>query len=133
VFKPKINKLNICFLTTFSDFSTGVFGADEVKAVSANVGEDVTLGVDNAEVQGADELLWRIQGETSFIAQLDRNTNNVINTDDKRFSGRLLLNEKTGSLTIKNINTADTRVYELQINSQSGIKKNRFSLTVHCE
>ncbi|ROL42724.1 Thioredoxin-like protein 4B [Anabarilius grahami] len=111
-----------------------VFGADEVKAISANVGEDVILETDEADVLGADELSWKIQGEIGFIAEFDKEANKVsIDRNDKRFSGRLLLNEKTGSLTIKNVNTADTRMYELQINSRSGIKTKTFSLTVHSE
>ncbi|XP_048054135.1 uncharacterized protein LOC125272963 [Megalobrama amblycephala] len=110
----------------------GVFGADGVKAISAKVGEDVILHTDDAEVQRADELLWRIQGEKSFIAQFDREINKVlINTNDKRFIGRLLLDKTTGSLTIKNINTTDSGVYELQISSQSRDKTKIFSLTVH--
>ncbi|XP_048054132.1 carcinoembryonic antigen-related cell adhesion molecule 1-like [Megalobrama amblycephala] len=56
-----------------------------------------------------------------------------INTDDERFSGRLLLDKTTGSLTIKNINTADSGVYELRIISRSGVKTKTFSLTVHSE
>ncbi|XP_048054133.1 uncharacterized protein LOC125272962 [Megalobrama amblycephala] len=110
----------------------GVFGADEVKAVSANVGEDVILETDEAEVQRADELSWRIQGE--IIAEFDRETKMVsIITDDERFSGRLQMDKTTGSLTIKNINTADSGVYELQISSRSRVKKKTFSLTVHSE
>ncbi|XP_048054299.1 uncharacterized protein LOC125273075 isoform X1 [Megalobrama amblycephala] len=110
----------------------GVFGADEVTAISANVGDDVTLETGDTEVQRADELSWRIQGE--IIARLDREAKMVsINTDDERFSGRLLLDKTTGSLTIKNINTADSGVYELRIISRSGVKTKTFSLTVHSE
>ncbi|XP_067260506.1 uncharacterized protein [Chanodichthys erythropterus] len=122
------------FLSSVVLLVEGVFGADEVKSISAKVGDDVTLESDDAEVQRADELLWRIRGEKSFIAEFDKEANKVsIDTNDERFSGRLQMDETTGSLTIKNINTADSRVYELEIRSRSVTKTKTFSLTVHSE
>ncbi|XP_048054301.1 uncharacterized protein LOC125273076 [Megalobrama amblycephala] len=121
------------FLSSVVLLVEGVFGADEVKSISANVGDDVILETDDAEVQRADDLLWRIQGEKGLIAEFDRETNTVSVTNDERFSGRVLLDKRTGSLTIKNINTADSGVYELEINSRSGIKTKTFSLIVHPE
>uniref|UniRef100_A0A8C2EMQ1 Immunoglobulin domain-containing protein n=1 Tax=Cyprinus carpio TaxID=7962 RepID=A0A8C2EMQ1_CYPCA len=109
----------------------GVFGADEV-SVSLMVGDSVTLRTDETEIQGAEKLQWRIQGENKFIAIIDRETSetSVPGNEEERFSGRLGVNSTTGSLTITNLRTTDSRVYELQIKTGRETKSKIFNITV---
>lgn len=109
----------------------GVFSADEV-SLSLMVGDSVTLRTDETEIQGAEKLQWRIQGENKFIAIIDRETSetSVPGNEEERFSGRLGVNSTTGSLTITNLRTTHSRVYELQIKNSKGIKSKIFNITV---
>ncbi|XP_067270849.1 muscle M-line assembly protein unc-89 [Pseudorasbora parva] len=110
----------------------GVFGSGEVKSVSVMVGDSVTLHTDLTETKGFDELQWEIQGESNIIAQIDReaNTVSVPGNEEERFRDRLKLDDQTGFLTITNIRTSDSRVYELQIKSSTKMNKYRFSVSV---
>ncbi|XP_026119998.1 uncharacterized protein LOC113099127 [Carassius auratus] len=109
----------------------GVFGAGEV-SVSLMVGDNVTLLTDDSETQGAEKLMWRIQGENTFIAIIDRETSEttVPGNDEERFGGRLGVNSTTGSLTITNLKTTDSRVYELQIKTGRETKSKIFNVDV---
>ncbi|XP_050959729.1 vascular endothelial growth factor receptor 3-like [Labeo rohita] len=111
----------------------GVFGAAKVKSVLVMVSDSLTLNTNDTETQGADELEWRIQGDKTFIAQIDKEhtTISVPGNEEAPFRGRLKLDEKTGSLTITNIKSTDSRVYELKIKSRADIIYNTFSVTVH--
>ncbi|KAK7136751.1 hypothetical protein R3I93_016953 [Phoxinus phoxinus] len=110
----------------------GVFGVDEV-SVSVMVGDSLTLNSDLTEK--GDELQWKIEGESNIIAQIDREANkiSVPGNNEERFRDRLKLDEKTGSLTITNIRTTDSGVYELKIKDSMNENKNRFSVTVRDE
>ncbi len=115
----------------------GVFGADVVKSVSVSVmvGDSVTLHTDDTETQGAQELVWKIQGENKFIAEIDKeiNTLSVPGNEEEPFRDRLKLDDQTGSLTITNLKTTDSRVYELQIKNSKETKSKIFNVTVRGE
>ncbi|XP_042604493.1 T-lymphocyte surface antigen Ly-9-like [Cyprinus carpio] len=115
-------------------FAYGVFGADGVKSVSVSVmvGDSVTLHTDDTEIQGVLELVWKIQGENKFIAEIDKEINklSVPGNDEEPFRGRLKLDDQTGSLTITNLTTTDSRVYELQIKNSRETKSKIFNVDV---
>lgn len=112
----------------------GVFAVDEV-SVSLMVRDAVTLHTDVTEIQRNEKVLWNIQGENKFLAVINKEDNkiSVPGNDDERFKGRLELDDQTGSLTITDARTTDSRVYELQISSSNDIKHKRFSVAVHGE
>uniref|UniRef100_A0A8C2EGZ4 Immunoglobulin V-set domain-containing protein n=1 Tax=Cyprinus carpio TaxID=7962 RepID=A0A8C2EGZ4_CYPCA len=115
-------------------FAYGVFGADGVKSVSVSVmvGDSVTLHTDDTEIQGVLELVWKIQGENKFIAEIEKEINklSVPGNDEEPFRGRLKLDDQTGSLTITNLKTTDSRVYELQIKNSRETKSKIFNVDV---
>ncbi|XDV23368.1 hypothetical protein PO909_027964 [Leuciscus waleckii] len=80
------------------------------------VGDSLTLNTDFTETKG-DELHWKIEGESDVIAQIDREANKITvpGNNEERFRDRLKLDHQTGSLTITNIRTTDSGVYELKI------------------
>ncbi|XP_042605285.1 uncharacterized protein LOC109069040 isoform X3 [Cyprinus carpio] len=95
-------------------------------------GDSVTLYT-NVTTTQQDEILWYfndtriavIAGDLSRIC-----TDVQCNEDTERFRDRLNLENQTGTLTIKNIQTADTGVYQLKIFSRSSISEKTFSVTV---
>uniref|UniRef100_A0A673MMJ4 Immunoglobulin domain-containing protein n=1 Tax=Sinocyclocheilus rhinocerous TaxID=307959 RepID=A0A673MMJ4_9TELE len=96
----------------------GVFG--ETKLV--NEGESVTLFPRLTEIKKDDVIDWRF--EKILIARV-RNNNNPTTYDDEldgKFRGRLKLNGQTGDLTITNIKSTDSGVYEIT-NSINTIRK----------
>ncbi|CAM4659199.1 unnamed protein product [Leuciscus chuanchicus] len=114
-----------------SCLGTSVFGVDEVKSVSVMVGDSLTLNTDFTETKG-DELHWKIEGESDVIAQIDREANKITvpGNNEERFRDRLKLDHQTGSLTITNIRTTDSGVYELKIKDSMNDNKCRFIVTV---
>ncbi|XP_077081782.1 uncharacterized protein LOC143735476 isoform X2 [Siphateles boraxobius] len=112
----------------------GVFGVDEVNSVSVMVGDSLTLNSDFTETKG-DELQWKIEGESNILAQIDRevNTFSVPGNNEERFRDRLKLDHHIGSLTITNIRTTDSGVYELKIKDSMNENKYRFIVTVRDE
>uniref|UniRef100_A0A8C2FUU7 Immunoglobulin domain-containing protein n=1 Tax=Cyprinus carpio TaxID=7962 RepID=A0A8C2FUU7_CYPCA len=105
----------------------GVFG----ESVSVMEGDSVTLSTDDTK-KHEDYILWRFGAERSLIAQI-RKEDGIFSTYndvlDGRFRDRLKLYDQSGSLTITDITTEHTGVYQLQSNS---VIKN-FSLSVSCE
>ncbi|KTG44035.1 hypothetical protein cypCar_00015843 [Cyprinus carpio] len=95
-------------------------------------GDSVTLYT-NVTTTQQDEILWyfndtRIAVITGDLSRIC--TDVQCNEDTERFRDRLSLENQTGSLTIKNIQTADTGVYQLKIFSRSSISEKTFSVTV---
>uniref|UniRef100_A0A8C1A1X7 Zgc:171490 n=1 Tax=Cyprinus carpio carpio TaxID=630221 RepID=A0A8C1A1X7_CYPCA len=114
-------------------FMPGVFTVitDRV-TVSVMEGDSVTLYT-NVTTTQQDEILWyfndtRIAVITGDLSRIC--TDVQCNEDTERFRDRLSLENQTGSLTIKNIQTADTGVYQLKIFSRSSISEKTFSVTV---
>ncbi|XP_059426072.1 uncharacterized protein LOC132160321 [Carassius carassius] len=100
-------------------FSLNVFGVvgetGGVKSVSMMEGDSVTLQNDVTELQEDDLIVWRFGDKGVLLANIDVETNEAsINADDERFRNRLQLNQ-TGSLTIKDVRTEHSGLYEVQI------------------
>ncbi|KAK7136728.1 hypothetical protein R3I93_016932 [Phoxinus phoxinus] len=95
----------------------GVFAvADEVKSVSAMEGESVTLQPNVTNIQKDDQIRWNFGHKDILIAQINRQNNESTfynGSADGRFRGRLGL-DQTGSLTITNIKTTDSGLYQVK-------------------
>lgn len=90
----------------------GVFGADVV-VMSVMKGDDVTLPV-AWRLKGDERLLWKFKDKDIAAINLDVIPSQT-NYPDERFTNRLFMNPKTGSLTINNIRTEDSGEYQLKI------------------
>ncbi|XP_059426039.1 uncharacterized protein LOC132160296 [Carassius carassius] len=103
---------------------------DGVKSVSLSVmkGDPVTLRADSEIHQDA-LMLWRFGDKGNLLAKIDIETNeSSLNDADEGFKDRLQLNDRTGSLTIKNTRTTDSGLYELQIKGSESL--HRFLVSV---
>lgn len=109
---------------------SGVLGdTDENKSVIE--GDSVTLYIKPDEILGAEKLLWTFNGDEPAIAKINKedNTKSVPGNDAGRFKDRLKLNDETGDLTITNIKTADSGLYQLKIiRTKNSLKQ--FNVTV---
>ncbi len=108
-----------------------MFGADEdeVKAVSVMEGDSVTLNPDLTQIQTINLIEWRF-GD-SVIAEADgKDISYPPHTEI--FRDRLQL-DLTGSLTIKNMKTKHSGLYELQISHGAGTAERKFNVTVYGE
>ncbi|XP_056109103.1 uncharacterized protein LOC130086901 isoform X5 [Rhinichthys klamathensis goyatoka] len=114
--------------------NNGVFGvgSDEV-SVSVMEGDSVTLYT-GVKTNQQEDIKWYFKDIR--IAQINGDLNKTCtdvqcNEGTERFRGRLKLDHQTGSLTIRNINTIDSGLYELKIISSSSISGNIFNVSVH--
>ncbi|XP_073721624.1 uncharacterized protein [Misgurnus anguillicaudatus] len=101
-----------------------------MKSVSVMKGDSVTLHTDDPDIKKYDVILWRFH---SIIAELNRNTAFFSTYDDVhgvRFRDNLQLNVHTGSLTITNITTQHSGLYQVDLSSTSGSYTIRQSFTV---
>nr|XP_055073034.1 uncharacterized protein LOC129452996 [Misgurnus anguillicaudatus] len=113
---------------TRKKFSVSVVGAGGGKSVSVMEEDSVTLLTDDLDIQKYDVIRWRFHHENSPLAELNRNTaffSIYDDVHDGRFRDRLQLNVQTGSLTITNITTQHSGLYEVDLSSTSG------SYTIH--
>ncbi len=84
-------------------------------------------------IKQGERVQWSFQDKT-LATGMNGDINNTSYGDDERFRDRLELHHQTGSLTIKNIRTSDTGVYQLKFLSRCG--KNicwEFNVTVSGE
>ncbi|XP_073701003.1 uncharacterized protein [Garra rufa] len=102
-------------------FNISVVPVDEVKSVLVLVGDSVTLHTDLAEIQNDDEIQWRFEHQSSPLAEINRKARKISTYDatDGRFRDKLQLDYLTGSLTIRNIETNHSGLYEVDISSSS--------------
>ncbi|XP_073717464.1 uncharacterized protein [Misgurnus anguillicaudatus] len=113
----------------------GVFNEEtqEQKSVDVSLsvteGESVTLESAVNEIQRNDLILWTY-GDTR-IAQMNKEPGKIslYDVDDGRFRDKLHLNNQTGDLTITNIRTEHTGLYQLEIHSSEVLSKT-FKVTV---
>ncbi|XP_067252711.1 uncharacterized protein [Chanodichthys erythropterus] len=103
---------------------------DTVTPLSLIKGEDVTLNT-NAELQTDDQILWMFGN--SPIAEIKRGDNFIYDVPDGRFKKRLMLDKKTGSLTITNTTTKHAGDYELKIRRSGKTSSKRFIVSVFDE
>ncbi len=108
-----------------------MFGADEdeVKAVSVMEGDSVTLHPNLTQIQRFNLIEWRFRGPV--IAQADGNDISYPSYTEI-FRDRLQL-DVTGSLTIKNMKTKHSGLYQLQIRHGAGTAERKFNVTVYGE
>ncbi|KAG1946282.1 hypothetical protein F2P79_013755 [Pimephales promelas] len=93
---------------------------DEVKLVSVEEGDSVSLNSNLTEIKDDDVILWWFGVENTLIAEIDKRADRFTVYDDVldgRFRDRLKLDKQTGSLTITHTTTEDAGDYRLQINS----------------
>ncbi|XP_051550710.1 uncharacterized protein LOC127438840 [Myxocyprinus asiaticus] len=117
---------------TFNVTIYAVFG--KMKSVSVMEGKSVTLHTDLTEVQINDVIEWMFGPEETLIASI-RKRDRIFFTydvDDVRFKDRLQVNNETGSLTVTNITTEHSGLYQLDIIRWGvGIITHRFNVTVY--
>uniref|UniRef100_A0A673HJF1 Immunoglobulin domain-containing protein n=1 Tax=Sinocyclocheilus rhinocerous TaxID=307959 RepID=A0A673HJF1_9TELE len=84
--------------------------------MSVMEGDSVLLHTNVTEIHD-DDILWNFGAEKSLIAEITRDAGILTTFDspDGRFRDRLKLDNQTGSLTITNITTQHTGVYQLEI------------------
>uniref|UniRef100_A0A671QVH2 Ig-like domain-containing protein n=1 Tax=Sinocyclocheilus anshuiensis TaxID=1608454 RepID=A0A671QVH2_9TELE len=115
------------------EFVSGVFDVktDEVKSVSVLEGDSVTLHTD-VKVQRDDQILWTFGPQNTRIAEIIKRDqiNFIFVSNDGRFRDNLLMDNQTGSLTIRNIRSDHTGLYELTVISGKTSLKS-FSVTVY--
>ncbi|XP_051802259.1 uncharacterized protein LOC110970630 isoform X2 [Acanthochromis polyacanthus] len=113
----RVNILTVCLSVSVA------VGASEYQSVTAKVGEDVTLDIEDTHLQPEDDLIWSYgPNHTVFIT--------FCNGDLQRiFPDRFQLDQRTGSLTIRSPTVEDARLYECVISNDRGPTW-RFNLTV---
>jgi len=106
---------------------------DEMKTVSVKEGESVTLRTGVIDIKIYDQILWKFKDQ--LIAKTIQLTNqmSLYDTSDKRFKGRIQLNEKTGSLSISDSRTTDSEDYSLHMISSTSTVQRTISVTVSGE
>ncbi|XP_056303285.1 uncharacterized protein LOC130215494 isoform X2 [Danio aesculapii] len=99
--------------------------------VSVMEGKPVTLKV-NGEIGKTDQIQWLCGEENTLIAEIKEGGSETVtyDTTDGRFKGNLMLDDKTGSLTIKNTRPEHTGLYTLKINSSKGASDKQFFIIV---
>ncbi|XP_065099452.1 uncharacterized protein [Paramisgurnus dabryanus] len=123
----------ISLLFFISIFINSVFG-DEVKSVSVKEGDSLTLHTDFTDTQADDvTIVWTFGPQKSTIAKINREPkgNKISIFDDVldgRFRDRLQLKDQSGDLTITDITTQHTGVYEVEITVRSKIIQKSFNV-----
>ncbi|XP_052446724.1 uncharacterized protein LOC127988157 [Carassius gibelio] len=115
-------------------FYISVVPLDELKPVSVLQGDSVTLNSTITEIQRDDVIRWRSEHLNTPVAEINR-MEEIFNTydgPDGRFRDRLQLDCFTGSLTIRDIGTSHSGVYEadIRIGSSGYTTHKTFNVTV---
>ncbi|XP_051741733.1 uncharacterized protein LOC127508115 isoform X1 [Ctenopharyngodon idella] len=110
-------------------FVDGVSGAETDETVME--GDSVTLHTDITEIQNDDTILWLFGPRDSVISQIARKADltSFFVTDDAGFRGRLQVDQKTGSLTIRNTRIRHSGRYKLTVSREKTTTK-IFNVTV---
>ncbi|XP_056614488.1 uncharacterized protein LOC130429758 isoform X4 [Triplophysa dalaica] len=119
--------LSLCFCSLVD-----LYG-DEVKSMSVMEGDSVTLHMDDTDIQTDDMILWSFVTQASIIVRINREANTVSVYDDVHdgmFRDRLRVDVQTGSLTITNITTRHSGLYQMTISGMM-LTFNRFIVTVY--
>ncbi|KAI2646094.1 V-set and immunoglobulin domain-containing protein 1 [Labeo rohita] len=101
---------------------------DVVESVSVIVGDSVTLQTDVTQIQSNDVIEWSFEGYV--IARVNSDSSNSVQVNSAgKFRDKLQLDNQTGDLKIRDIRTADSGLYELDINSPTGLSKKTFNVS----
>ncbi|XP_036372540.1 SLAM family member 5-like [Megalops cyprinoides] len=84
-----------------------------VRSRSVVEGESVTLHSHLSELQTNSELSWTFKTGSSFAPIAQHFRGEITTGYTERFKDRLQVDRQTGSLTISNLNTNDSGVYQL--------------------
>ncbi len=109
-------------------------GAGTDETMSVMEGDSVTLHTDLTEIQNDDTILWMFGPKGLVISQITRKNDftSFFVTDEAEFRGRLQLDQKTVSLTIRNSRIRHSGLYKLTISREQTTTK-IFSVTVFGE
>uniref|UniRef100_A0A8C1BI97 Ig-like domain-containing protein n=1 Tax=Cyprinus carpio carpio TaxID=630221 RepID=A0A8C1BI97_CYPCA len=109
----------------------GAFGAETDETVSVMEGDSVTLHTNLTEVLNDDTILWLFGRKDSIISQITRKQDltSFFVTDDARFRGRLQVDQKTGTLTIRKTRIKHSGQYKLTVSRKQTTTK-IFNVTV---
>uniref|UniRef100_A0A8C1TRQ0 Ig-like domain-containing protein n=1 Tax=Cyprinus carpio TaxID=7962 RepID=A0A8C1TRQ0_CYPCA len=122
----KLLVFSLCFLVVY-----GVFGdTDVMKSVSVTEGDSVTLHTNVTEIQSDDQIVWMFGPQERRIAEIYRQN---ISTYDYNvtFGDRLQMDSQNGSLTIGNVRTEHTGLYNVQIITNEATSHKTIKLTVY--
>ncbi|XP_039538583.1 uncharacterized protein LOC120486562 [Pimephales promelas] len=109
------------------------FIIDEEIRLSVMEGNSVTLQSGVSEIQRDDVITWRSEYGDSVIANMSYRNLTVFDGADGRFRGKLKLDAKTGSLTIRDTRTEHTGLYHLDITSNRSSTFRRFYISVNSQ
>lgn len=103
--------------------------SDGVKSVSAKEGDSVTLNtcLNQTQKSTKNQILWMF--ENAVIANIKEQTFSTEDGPDGRFRDRLELDFESGSLTIRNIRTNHSGLYQVDMKGPSRSFK-KFNVTV---
>lgn len=111
----------------------GVSGTetDGTEPVSVIEGDSVTLHTNLTEILDGDTILWMFGPKESLISQIGRKNSftSFFVTEDVEFRGRLQVDQKSGSLTIRNTRIKHSGRYKLTITREK-ITSKIFIVTV---
>uniref|UniRef100_A0A8C1VDL1 Immunoglobulin domain-containing protein n=1 Tax=Cyprinus carpio TaxID=7962 RepID=A0A8C1VDL1_CYPCA len=104
---------------------------DESESVTVMEGDSVALHTNLSELLNDDTILWMLGPKDSVISQIKRkhDLTSFFVTDDAGFSGRLQVDQKTGSLTITNTRIKHSGQYKLTISREKTTTKT-FNVTI---
>ncbi|KAJ8371546.1 hypothetical protein AAFF_G00307470 [Aldrovandia affinis] len=120
--------LKLILLFLLSDLPSAV--ETEVKTMIVREGETVTLNSHLTELKTDSQILWSFDAGSSYI--IGQLFSGQIKTEfAERFRDRLELDRQIGSLTISNLNTKDSGVYQIQTIISGKISLLKFKLTVY--
>ncbi|XP_077081685.1 uncharacterized protein LOC143735423 isoform X4 [Siphateles boraxobius] len=100
----------------------------EEKGETVTEGESITLRTGLTEIQSTDTIEWCYEAEDNLIAEIDGGTRRTLAGVDGRFRSKLMLDERTGNITINNIRTIHSGLYKLKISCG---RRTKYSLTVN--
>ncbi|XP_058616617.1 uncharacterized protein LOC131530385 isoform X2 [Onychostoma macrolepis] len=108
----------------------GVFGATDI-TMSVMEGDSVSLHTNLTEILNDDTLLWVFGPKGFVISQITRKNDltSFFVTDDVGFRDKLQVDQKTGSLTIRNTRIRHSGQYKLTISREKSTTKT-FNVTV---
>ncbi|XP_056613777.1 uncharacterized protein LOC130429322 isoform X2 [Triplophysa dalaica] len=112
-----LRNMTIYRKTSFGLFILIVFGvfyadSDEVKSVSVMQGETVTLHTHLTHIRRYDQILWMFGPQETWIAELYKQSIDMLDGSKLFGEWTLWLDSQTGSLTITNISTSHTGLYK---------------------